>query len=49
MCLPGVGVVLVRGEEGSGDRVTCDLQVDWMYAEVGSTCGICIHVCTVYM
>ena len=37
MCLPGVGVALLReGEEGQGEerRVTCELQVDWMYAEV---------------
>ena len=44
MCLPGMCVRLVR-EEGEGERegkgkeerereVTCELQVDWMYAEV---------------
>ena len=34
MCLPGLGVSLVR--EG-GEEVTCEMQVDWMYAEV---CGL---------
>ena len=31
MCLPGVGVRLKRKEE---EEVMCELQVDWMYAEV---------------
>ena len=42
MCLPGVGVQLTRGgrgeEEERGERgredILCELQVDWMYAQV---------------
>ena len=43
MCLPGVGVKLVRKveeEEGEGEEVMCELQVDWMYAEVCQCCHV---------
>ena len=44
MCNPGVGVRLVRGGGGGGggekgekgEDVMCELQVDWMYAQVYS-------------
>ena len=31
MCVPGVGVAVTLG---TGQKVTCHLQVDWMYAQV---------------
>ena len=53
MCLPGVGVSLIRKreteekrEDEGGEEVMCELQVDWMYAEV--LCNKFTHITCIY-